>query len=308
MVHSSRTLPPLDTLEAFTRAARAGSFSAAAEDLGLTHGAISRQVSRLERWMGVRLFQRAARGVSLTPEGSRFLARAEEALALLGEPTERWTPRRGPAMVKLSITPSLSSLWLFPRIREIERDDLHLELVLEHRLAEFSDGTELALRCGRGPWAGVRSIQLWREEARPIAAPCLAAKLGPSPAPGDLLQRPILHDSNIEGWRAWFAAAGISYAPRTQDRRFEDYNIVLDACRNGLGIALARQPVADDALAAGTVTIVSLRSAPYPVAFYLIRSDDPLRPAAAEVAGRLLRMAGKSEEDIAGFVAAGRRK
>jgi DNA-binding transcriptional LysR family regulator len=308
MVHSSLTLPPLDTLETFTRAARAGSFSAAAEDLGLTHGAVSRQVSRLERWMGVRLFKRAARGVSLTPEGSRFLARAEEALALLGEPTERWTPRSGPAVIKLSITPSLSSLWLFPRIRQIEQDDLHLELVLEHRLAEFSDGTDLALRCGRGPWAGVRSVQLWQEEARPIAAPSIAAKLGPSPAPEDLLQCPILHDSNIEGWRIWFATAGITYTPRTQDRRFEDYNIVLDGCRNGLGIALARQPVADDALAQGAVVVVDPRPAPYPVAFYLIRADDPLRQAAAEVAGRLLRLAGKSEEEIAGFVAAGRRR
>jgi DNA-binding transcriptional LysR family regulator len=211
-------------------------------------------------------------------------------------------------VVRLSITPSLSSLWLFSRIREVERDDFHLELVLEHRLAEFSDGTELALRCGRGPWAGVRSIQLWREEARPVASPALVAKLGSSPSPGDLLQCPILHDSNIEGWRTWFAPAGITYAPRAQDRRFEDYNIVLDACRNGLGIALARQPLADDALSAGSVVVVDSRSAPYPVAFYLIRSDEPLRPSAAEVASRLLQAVGKGEEEIAAFVAAGRRR
>src|SRR6476619_5043869 len=126
MVHSSPTLPPLDTLEAFTRSARSGSFSAAAEELGLTHGAVSRQVSRLERWMGVRLFERVARGVALTPEGHRFLARSEEALALLGESHERWAPRRGPAVVKLSITPSLTSLWLFPRMTSIERNNLHL--------------------------------------------------------------------------------------------------------------------------------------------------------------------------------------
>ena len=67
MVHSSPTLPPLDTLETFARAARLGSFSAAAEEAGITHGAVSRQVGRLERWMGVRLFEREARGVALTP-------------------------------------------------------------------------------------------------------------------------------------------------------------------------------------------------------------------------------------------------
>ncbi|MGO7421009.1 LysR family transcriptional regulator, partial [Rhizobium ruizarguesonis] len=102
MVHSSPVLPPLDTLETFARAARLGSFSAAAEESGITHGAVSRQVSRLERWMGVRLFAREARGVRLTPEGMRFFARAEEALALLGNSGERWLPRRNKAVVRLS--------------------------------------------------------------------------------------------------------------------------------------------------------------------------------------------------------------
>src|ERR1700744_436240 len=125
MVHSSPTLPPLDTLETFACAARLGSFSAAAEQSVLTHGAVSRQVSRLERWMGVRLFEREARGVRLTPEGMRFFARAEEALALLGDDGERWQPNlrtgsRGRAMVRLSVTPSLASLWLFSRLPPLE--------------------------------------------------------------------------------------------------------------------------------------------------------------------------------------------
>src|SRR6476659_1660316 len=130
MVHSSPTLPPLDTLETFTRAARAGSFSAAAEELGLTHGAVSRQVSRLERWMGVRLFERAARGVALTPEGFRFHARATEALSLLGDTTERWSPARGRPIVRLSTIPSLTALWLFPRLAALEGGDFHIELIL----------------------------------------------------------------------------------------------------------------------------------------------------------------------------------
>src|SRR5262245_21363183 len=151
MIHSSPTLPPLDTLEAFAHAARTGSFSAAAARLGLTHGAVSRQVSRLERWMGVRLFERAARGVSLTPDGHRFFTRAEEALALLGTDSDRWAPRHGPAVVRFSVTPSVASLWLFSRIREIEGANLVLDLLLEHRLADFSEGVDLAIRCGRGP-------------------------------------------------------------------------------------------------------------------------------------------------------------
>jgi LysR family glycine cleavage system transcriptional activator len=80
MDHSlPNTLPPLDTLRAFEAAARLGSFSAAAEGLNLTHGAISRQVAKLERWLGLKLFLRAARGVKLTPDGDRRCHRSAAA-------------------------------------------------------------------------------------------------------------------------------------------------------------------------------------------------------------------------------------
>jgi DNA-binding transcriptional LysR family regulator len=307
MVHSSVALPPLDTLEAFARAARLGSFSAAAEESGLTHGAISRQVSRLERWMGVRLFERAARGVTLTAEGTRFFARAEEALALLGNSGERWSPKRGKAVVRLSVTPSVAALWLFPRLQRLEGNDIHLELFLEHRLADLGEGTDLAVRCGKGPWAGVRGLHLWHEKTFPIASPALAGRLGGRTNAEALLEHPILHDSNIEGWRRWLTPEGVDYAPRGQDRRFEDYNIVMDACCQGLGIALARPPLASAALEAGRVVAVSDRTIDYHVAFHLIRSDEALRAPAAEFARRFLREAGHGEAAIAAFTAPGRK-
>jgi DNA-binding transcriptional LysR family regulator len=308
MVHSSTILPPLDTLETFARAARLGSFSAAAEESGITHGAVSRQVSRLERWMGVRLFEREARGVSLTPEGTRFFARAEEALALLGNTGERWSPRRSKSVVRLSVTPSVASLWLFRRLQKLEGNDIHLELVLEHRLADFGEGTDLAIRCGKGPWAGVRGVQLWREKSFPIASPELAKRLGQRSDAGALLELPILHDSNIEGWRRWLSPEGLDYVPRGQDRRFEDYNMVIDACMQGLGIALARPPLSDAALEAGRVVAVSDRTVDYHVAFHLIRPDDALRAPASEFAKRFLAEAGHDEVAIAAFVAPGRGK
>jgi DNA-binding transcriptional LysR family regulator len=258
--------------------------------------------------MGVRLFERAPRGVSLTPEGLRFFARAEEALTLLGNTSERWTPRQGPAVVRLSITPSLTALWLLPRLRDIEGDDLHLDLTLEHRLAEFSDGLDLAVRCGRGPWPGVRSIPLWREEAVPVAAPMIAKALGTQPSPARLLDWALLHDSNAEGWRAWLAASGVVYTPRAKDRRFEDYNLVLEACVHGLGIAIGRSPLASDAIAAGKVVALFPTTRPYHVAFHLLRAEEPLRAPAAEMAERLMRAAGLDEREIDAFVAPGRAR
>lgn len=308
MVHSSSILPPLDTLETFARAARLGSFSAAAEESGITHGAVSRQVSRLERWMGIRLFEREARGVTLTPEGMRFFARAEEALALLGNSGERWSPQRSKAVVRLSVTPSVASLWLFQRLQRLEGTDIHLELVLEHRLADFGEGTDLAIRCGKGPWAGVRGLQLWHEKSFPIASPALAARLKQGSHAQSLLELPILHDSNIEGWRRWLAPEALDYVPRGQDRRFEDYNLVIEACVQGLGIALARPPLSDAALAQGRLVAVSDRTVDYHVAFHMIRPDDALRAPASEFAKRFLSEAGHDEATIAAFIAPGRGK
>lgn len=303
MVHSSQSLPPLDTLETFSRAARLGSFSAAAKEGGITHGAVSRQISRLEHWLGVKLFARQARGVNLTPEGMRFFARAQEALTLLSDTDERWTPRRRKTTVRLSLPPSVASMWLFSRLPQLERDDIHLDLVLEHRLAEFSEGTDLAIRCGKGPWAGVRAIPLWSEQSFPIAAPALVNQLGPEPDTQSLLKMPILHDSNVEGWRRWLAADGIDYLPRGQDRRFEDYNIVLDACIHGVGIALARPPLSDGALASGRLVPVAERRLGYHVAFHLVRPDGALSGPAAELAKRLMTEADHSQSTINQFIA-----
>ena len=120
MNHISRPpLPPLDGLRAFEAAAQSGSFSAAASALNVTHGAISRQVAKLEHWLGLKLFERKARGVALTPDGQRLFLRTSEAFALIADNSERWTETRGPAVVRLGSIPSVSSLWLMPRLARL---------------------------------------------------------------------------------------------------------------------------------------------------------------------------------------------
>lgn len=206
-------------------------------------------------------------------------------------------------MVRLSIIPSLTALWLFPRLRQLEAESIHIELVLEQRLADFSEGVDLAIRCGRGPWPGVRSRALWPETARPIAAPSLAAGLGRAAEPAEILMHPLLHDSNIGGWRRWLALGGHRYQTRMQDRRFEDYQLVIEACAQGLGIALARLPVAQPVLDTGRVVFVSEVVCDNEVAFHLVRPDEPLRPHAATVARRLLAAAGHDPTAIEAFLA-----
>jgi DNA-binding transcriptional LysR family regulator len=297
---------PLDTLRAFEAAARTGSFSAAAEGLNVTHGAVSRQIAKLERWLGQKLFLRRARGVDLTPEGLRLYQRTTEALALIADSSDRWIEAKGSAVVRLASLPSVSGLWLMPRLRALEAGEpkLRVELIIDHRESNLADdGIDLALRCGRGGIPKRFSVQLFEEHCYPIATPELAARIGKG-KPERLLAYSLIHDSDASGWRAWFGAQGLDYRPRREDRRFEDYNLVVDAAVHGLGIALARPPLVQDVLAQGRVVAVDDRTVLNPVAYWLDRPEGTLRPAAAEFARRIMQAAGLDAAATARFLAA----
>jgi DNA-binding transcriptional LysR family regulator len=301
-----RTLPPLDTLRSFEAAARAGSFSAAAEALNVTHGAVSRQIAKLEHWVGWRLFERHGRGISLTPDGQRLFIRTLEAFALIADESDRGVEARGGAVVRLASMPSIAGLWLMPRLLTLEAGEpaLRLELIVDNRQSDLEAETiDLAVRCGRGGLPGRRSLQLFEEHCFPIGAPALAEKIGEG-APDRLLDLPLIHDSDTLGWRAWFSAQGLDYRPKRQDRRFEDYNLVLDAAAHGLGVALARPPLAGEALASGRVVRIDGRTALNPVAYWLDRPIGRIRPAAAEMARRIAASADVPKEKVETFLAA----
>ena len=305
MDHKTVVLPPLDTLRFFEAAARAGSFSAASHALNVTHGAVSRQIAKLEHWVGRRLFDRHGRGVSLTPDGQRLFIRTIEAFALISDESDRWVEARGGAVVRVASMPSVSGLWLMPRLLQLEAGEpaLRIELLVDNRQVDLEAETiDLALRCGRGGLPGRKSVQLFEEHCYPIGAPALAAALG-SGAPERLISVPLIHDSDTLGWRTWFAAQGLDYRPKRQDRRFEDYNLVLDAAAHGLGVALARPPLVGEALASGRVVRVDHRTTLNPVAYWLDRPHGRMRAAAAELARRIMRAAEVPESAAEGFVA-----
>lgn len=256
-MHNPSGLPPLDGLTALLAAAEAGSFSGAAAKLGLTHGSVSRRIAGLERWLGAPVFERHGRGVSLTPAGQRFAAEVRRSLAGLAASAEQWRPWRGRQTVRLSLVPSFARLWLLPRLATLEGSDIHVELALEHRPTDLdAREADIALRYGKGAWDGLEARVLFSETMFPVASPGLRARLGPRPSLSDLLEHPLLHDSDISQWRAVLLRHGLKYRPRWQDRRFEDYDTVLAAAEAGLGIALLRTPFASGRLADGRLVRV----------------------------------------------------
>lgn len=308
MDHSSEPILPLETLRAFEASARLGSFSSAAEKLNLTHGAISRQVAKLEAWLGLKVFDRGARGVSLTLEGQRLFLRTTEAFALIANTTERWSEPRGTAVVRLTSIPSICGLWLMPRLSALENGPTKLRIVLDIdiRQADLDDeGIDVSIRCGRGRITGRISVQLFEERCFPIASPALAEEIGAG-APERLLRYPLIHDSDASAWRAWFGEHGMDYRPRPQDRRFEDYNLVLDAAAHNLGIALARPPLTQDQLQSGRIVAVDKRRVLNPVSYWMDRPMGRPRPAAAELIRRIGAKAGLDTKVIENFLAADR--
>jgi DNA-binding transcriptional LysR family regulator len=304
MDHSSDQMLPLETLRAFDAAARTGSFSAAAEKLNLTHGAVSRQIAKLEDWLGLKVFERNARGVTLTIEGNRLHLRTAEAFALISVNSDRWVEPRGTAVVRLASIPSVSGLWLMPRMAALENEPTRLRIVLDvdNRQSDLADeGIDLSVRCGRGRIPGRVSVQLFEERIFPVASQELAAEIGRGD-PARLLKFPLINDSDASGWRAWFAAQDVDYRPRPQDRRFEDYNLVLDAAAHGLGIALARPPLTEAQLQSGRIVAADDRVVLNPVSYWMDRPIGRPRAAAAELARRIAGQAGLTPEKLEAFL------
>jgi DNA-binding transcriptional LysR family regulator len=295
MSHSLGSLPPLEGLHAVLVAAQGGSFTVAAETLGLTHGAISRRVAAVEAWLGTSIFERHGRGVRLTPAGQRFTRQIEQALESIEQTSERWRPRHGRTTVRLSAVPSFARLWLLPRLSGLLEalPRIRVDLAVDHRAVDLNAGeADVVVRYGRGNWPGLTVRQLFGETLVPAASRELAGRLGADPHAEDLARFPLLHDSDTSQWRAWFAAAGLRYRPRADDRRFEDYDLVLAAAEGSLGLALLRQPLAQGWLDDGRLVPVSSQVRPNPLGHYVAHRREERRESVLAVVDALCRLAG----------------
>ncbi|MFY8106885.1 MAG: LysR substrate-binding domain-containing protein [Elstera sp.] len=295
MTHSFRdefpyAHPPLEGLETVCLIARLGSVSAAAAELGLTHGAVSRRLAGVETWLGHQLFERHGRGMRPTPDGQRFLGRIEEAFRLIAVASEPLRLRRGPEVVRVSLVPAFAEFVVLPRLAALEAGTpaLRIELTAEHRLADLESGvTDVALRYGRGQWPNVTAYPLAAEQLVPVASLAVADRLGWEPSVDQILAEPLLHDSDPSGWRAWLGESPLRVAARPQDRRFEDYQLVLAAAEAGLGIALLRLPMAQRVEARGSLRRLSARTATSLLTTHAVTRLGPLRPAVLTFITRL---------------------
>lgn len=301
MDHGGNALPPLESLRAFEAAARLGSFSAAAEDLNVTHGAVSRRIAGLESWLRQRLFKRHSKGVSLTTDGDRLYERTKQAFELLSEGSDRWHDVRRGAVVRLTSLRAVCSRILIPQLGGIEAGEprIRVDVVIDDaRPLDMEEmALDLAVRVGAGVMSGRVSLKLYEEPCFPVANPRIAQELVDQ-GPATLLNYPLLHNRDTGVWRSWLQSFDIAYRPRPQDRRFSDYGLVIDAAAEGLGIAVGRPLLIARELESGRVVRIGKHVAPNPHPYWLDRPNAPIRSATAIVARRIAAIFKVSDQGL----------
>jgi len=273
-----RRLPPLTALRAFHAAGRHLSMKAAAEELLLTPSAVSHQVRALERQLGLDLFVRGHRSLSLTAEGRDYWELLDRAFAEIARGTERLTAGRRPRL-RISALPMIADALLLPRLGALQAalPDVEIALDTANRLADFArDPVDVAIRFGRGGWPGLASEVLLPLTFTAVCAPAVAARLsGVADLAGEVL---IQHSAKPDGWREWLAAAGHpGLAPRAE-LAVDSLQAALSAAAQGLGVAYAPLELAD--LRGLALPFPGLRVAGY--AYHLVcRPEDRGRPDVA---------------------------
>lgn len=251
-----RELPPLNALRAFEAAARHQSVSRAADELHVTHGAVSRQLRLLEEALGRPLFTRQGRQLALTEAGEQL---RDGAGAAFDQLRDAWTSVRRPAQAPfvLGCPGSMLARWVIPRLDLLGRDlpDLKLHLTAqEEPLTSALGGLDGALLIGTPPWPANWHVNvLAPERIGPVVSPRYAgwSRLAGQPASA-LIDEPVLHTaSRPQAWRDWSAAAGLPTPPHTLGQGFAHLYYLLEAALAGLGVAIAPEPLVADDLVSG---------------------------------------------------------
>lgn len=284
-------LPPLTTLRAFEAAARHGSFSRAAEEISVTHSAVSHQVRALERSLGTALFHRNGRRVVLTEAGRNFAARVGAALRDIGEAAQLL--RRGDRdknVLTITTLPSFAARWLMPRLGRFMEQHPKIDVNLHTSLALVDlerDGVDLAIRFGKGEWPGLEAVKFLDDEMFPVASPRF--NRGRLPARPAELAKFRLMRSDDEPWAPWFRAARVKIdEPRSHI--FSDSAFLIQSAVDGRGIALVRRSIAEDDLRAGRLVRIFDISAAAHGANYLVWPKGKLSPNAALLRDWLLEV------------------
>ncbi|QND51654.1 LysR family transcriptional regulator [Phyllobacterium sp. 628] len=213
-------LPPLAAIRVFEAAARHGSFTKAAEELGMTQAAVSYQIKVLEERVATPLFLRMPRQVVLTEVGARLAPATTEAFEIL-QAAFAATRESADGVLTISTIPTFAATWLVPRLGhfQMEHPSLAVRLQSTRDMVDFAQQeADVGIRTSKTPWPGLVCHKLFNSHFSPMLSPALAASVGGIKTPEDLLQLPVL-DTGDPWWTIWFKLVGIENPQLIGDRR-----------------------------------------------------------------------------------------
>lgn len=281
-------MPSLAGLQAFEAAARLLSFTRAAEELGLTPTAISHRIRNLEAELGVVLFRRGRRSVTLTEDGERVAKELSESFDCLKLSVAKLR-RRTIAQLSIASAPSFASRWLLPRLPGFQRHHPTVELLIDpsNHVPDFErDGSDAAIVFGCYPRTGMKSDCLFENRLVPVCSPDFLDRHGPLDGREALARLALLHaedasvDPPLPDWRDWLKAAGASQLGALNGPRFGACHMVIEAARLGQGFALGLSTLIADDLEAGALIAPFDLSLPIPQTYTLLYpAEHSTRPA-----------------------------
>jgi LysR family transcriptional regulator, glycine cleavage system transcriptional activator len=280
----SDRLPPLGALRAFDAVARHLSIKDAADELSVTSGAVSLQIKNLEAAVGVPLFLRHARRMTLSPEGQRYFLSVSAAFRVLKDATSALHSNRD-SVLTLSCTQGFALQWLVPRLAGFTATapTVDVRISISQRLADFkNDGVDFAVRHGLGRYPGLHSEKLLDDALLAVASPTLLNGMPPLRNARDLRHFTLLHDEHREDWKVWLAAAGENRGYRSDGPLFTG-NGALEAAVAGRGVALLRESFIRSELERGLLVKVLPRTLKIDTAYYLVYPRAALARKEAEI-------------------------
>ncbi len=236
-----RSLPPLNWIRAFEAAARRQSFRLAAEELGVSAGAISQKVKALELRLGVALFERRPRGVVLTDKGQRYRDKLTPALDDIAAATGYIAEANGDLPLRIVALPAVAEKWLTPRLPRFRdlRPEINVEVSVAPDVSQLAHASfDVALHYEIEDSANLTVVPLFHDEMFPVCSPVLAKEMC-FRKPADLIGGRLLYDTQwADDWALWFRAAGLPTDSVMRESGFTLYSMAVEAAVEGLGIAI----------------------------------------------------------------------
>ena len=274
---------PIGPLRAFDVAARHLNLSAAAQEMNVTHAAVSRQVKQLEERLGVKLFERLPRGLKLTAHGALLAEGTRQAFDRLASAVEDVSIPAVRRKLTISTFASFAARWLMPRIGGFSElfPDADLQVITDARLVDFArEDVDIGIRFGSGKYPGLHVIPLFKPQEIVVCAPELLKRGPPIRQYSDLKHYTLLHDDSHRSWMRWLNRVGAKGANPRRGIICGDRNSMLQAALAGQGLALASEVFAAADLEAGRLVKVFDVEVASPYAIYAVclprRLNDPI--------------------------------